>query len=143
MTIIFTNGCYDILEYHHVEFLRRARLLGDKLIFGLNSDASVRRLKGPDRPVHCEHDRRAILESIRWVDEVHLFDTEDELDALVKRLRPDILVKGEDYRGKPITGSQWAGKVELLPLVTGKSSTGTIEKIRSWPGELPSSAISS
>ena len=100
MKVIFTNGCFDILHRGHFELLRYAKSLGDYLIVGLNSDSSVKSLKGPTRPFFAEKDRKFMLECCRYVDEVCVFDTKDPY-SLVKNIKPDIIVKGGDYKKWP------------------------------------------
>lgn len=128
-TVVFTNGCFDILHKGHITYLQQAASLGDHLIIGLNSDASVKRLKGPERPVNGEADRSFMLAALRCVDEVVLFE-EDTPEELLSVLRPDILVKGGDYKAEEVAGRQYAGKVEILPFVDGYSTTHMIERIR-------------
>ena len=131
--IVFTNGCFDILHIGHVKYLRQASLLGDILIVGVNSDASVRRLKGQHRPVNPEEDRTEILCSLDFVDYVVIFE-DDTPYRLINILQPDVLVKGGDYRPDEIVGKEIVenrgGKLVLIPYVDGKSTTGLIEKIR-------------
>ncbi len=133
-TVVFTNGCFDILHAGHIRLLRAARECGDLLIVGLNSDASVRTLKGDDRPVHNEDDRAAILSELEAVALVVIFD-EDTPINLINALRPDVLVKGGDYTKDKVVGAdlikQWGGRVELVPVLEGRSTTGAIEKVRS------------
>ena len=130
--VVFSNGCFDILHAGHVEYLAAARRLGDVLIVGLNSDASVRRLKGDNRPVCPEGDRAAVLSALRVVDGVTLFD-EDTPEELIGVLLPDILVKGADWAVEQIAGAGAVlgngGSVLTLPLLEGRSTTGIIEKI--------------
>lgn len=114
MTTAFCNGCFDLLAPHHVEFLRRSAEFGDTLIVGVNSDASVRRLKGEGRPIYTEAERVAMLLAVRWVDLVIVFDSEQDLADILARIKPDVLVKGEEYRGKPVTGAEHAERVEYL-----------------------------
>jgi D-beta-D-heptose 7-phosphate kinase/D-beta-D-heptose 1-phosphate adenosyltransferase len=130
MILVFTNGCFDLLHAGHVELLRRARELGDRLIVGLNSDNSVRLLKGPGRPVVCEADRRAVLQAIRFVDEVIVFD-EPTPDTLIREIRPDILVKGAEYRGTAIPGEAHAGKVVLIPMLPHRSTSALVRRLKS------------
>lgn len=127
--IVFTNGCFDILHVGHVKYLQVAKSFGDVLIVGLNSDASVRALKGPERPVNTEDDRAYILAALESVDFVVKFAEETPHD-LIKMLRPDVLVKGGDYAGKKVVGSEFAGELILVDFVEGKSTTSTIEKIQ-------------
>ncbi len=131
--IVFTNGCFDILHVGHVKYLQEAKSFGDVLIVGLNSDASVRALKGPSRPVNAEDDRAYILAALESVDYVVKFSEETPHD-LIEMLRPDVLVKGGDYRGKTVVGSEFAGELKLVDFVEGKSTTSTIEKIKHGSG---------
>lgn len=130
--IVFTNGCFDLLHVGHVNYLQRARALGDLLVLGLNSDASVQRLKGPTRPLVSQQDRAEVLAALACVDYVVVFDEDTPLQ-LIETLRPDILVKGGDYRRETVVGHQqvesWGGRVELIDFVEGRSTTGIVEKI--------------
>ena len=131
-TIVFTNGCFDLLHVGHVTYLQQSRQKGDALIVGINTDASVRRLKGAGRPVQTEHDRARIIASQACVDAVVLFDEDTPLE-LIKALRPDVLTKGNDYRRKQeVVGwelvERWGGRVELIDLVKGRSTTKLIEQ---------------
>ncbi len=127
--IIFTNGCFDILHVGHVKYLQIAKSFGDILIVGLNSDDSVRRLKGPTRPVNMAEDRAYILAALEAVDYVVPF-TEDTPHDLIKLIAPDTLVKGGDYEGKQVVGTEFAEELKLVDFVDGKSTTRTIEKIQ-------------
>ena len=127
--IVFTNGCFDILHVGHVKYLQIAKSFGDILIVGLNSDQSVRRLKGSDRPVNTQEDRAYILAALESVDYVVIFD-EDTPYELIKMIEPDTLVKGGDYQDKEVVGTQFAGNLELVDFVAGKSTTSTIHKIQ-------------
>ncbi len=127
--IVFTNGCFDILHLGHVRYLEQAKALGDVLIVGVNSDSSVRRLKGPSRPVNPQYDRAYLLASLEAVDYVVVFD-EDTPYELIKRVRPDILVKGGDYKDKKVVGSDIAKETRLIDFVPGKSTTSIIERMR-------------
>lgn len=127
--IVFTNGCFDILHLGHISYLRKAKELGDVLIIGLNSDSSVKRLKGEQRPINCEFDRAKMLEALEFVDFVVIFD-EDTPSALIEKLRPDILVKGADYKGKSVAGSEFVKELVLIDFVDGKSTSKMIEKIK-------------
>ncbi|MGD9506814.1 MAG: D-glycero-beta-D-manno-heptose-7-phosphate kinase [Syntrophobacteraceae bacterium] len=130
--VVFTNGCFDILHSGHVKLLSEAAANGDKLIVGLNSDSSVRRLKGPSRPVISETERGAILSALKDVDMVVLFEEDTPLE-LIRALRPDVLVKGGDYTRETVVGhdlvESWGGRVALIDLEAGKSTTRLIEKI--------------
>lgn len=128
--IIFTNGCFDILHRGHVSYLQKARELGDVLIVGLNSDSSIKRLKGQSRPIIQEADRAAVLAGLECVDFVVIFEQDTPLE-LVKLICPAVLVKGADYAGKEVVGSEFAGEVVLLEFLAGRSSSQIIEKIRS------------
>lgn len=127
--IVFTNGCFDILHRGHVQYLDKAKSFGDVLILGLNSDESVRELKGPSRPINNEDDRAYILAALESVDYVVKF-TEDTPYNLIQIVQPDTLVKGGDYEGKEVVGSDIAGEVKLVQFVDGRSTTKTIEKIQ-------------
>ncbi len=126
--IVFTNGCFDILHLGHVKYLEVAKSFGDVLIVGVNSDASVRRLKGENRPVNPEFDRAYLLAALDAVDFVTIFD-EDTPYELIRLVEPDVLVKGGDYAGKEVVGSDIAKEVRLVDFVDGKSTTKIIEKI--------------
>jgi len=127
--IVFTNGCFDILHKGHVQYLDKAKSFGDVLILGLNSDASVSALKGPNRPINNEDDRGYILAALESVDYVVKF-TDDTPLSLIEIVQPDILVKGGDYEGKKVVGSEIAKELKLVQFVDGKSTTKTIEKIQ-------------
>ena len=127
--IVFTNGCFDILHVGHVKYLQEAKSFGDVLIVGLNSDASVRRLKGPTRPVNPVEDRAYLLAALEAVDFVVPFE-EDTPYELIKMIEPDVLVKGGDYKGKQVVGTEFAKELKLVDFVDGKSTTKTIEKIQ-------------
>jgi len=127
--VIFTNGCFDILHRGHATYLQEAKELGDFLIVGLNSDESIRRLKGASRPVNELEDRAFLLAALESVDYVVPF-TEDTPYALIKHVIPDILVKGADYKGKEVVGSDIASEVKLIDFVDGKSTSSIIEKIK-------------
>ena len=132
-TIVFSNGCFDILHRGHVEYLSKAADLGDVLIIGLNTDASVKRIKGPSRPVNDEKARAVVLAALGFVDAI-VFFSEDTPYNLIKRVQPDVLVKGKDYKAEDIVGYDIVinkgGKVETIELVDGFSTTRTIEKIQ-------------
>jgi D-beta-D-heptose 7-phosphate kinase/D-beta-D-heptose 1-phosphate adenosyltransferase len=132
--IVFTNGCFDVLHRGHVEYLQFCRRQGDVVVVGLNSDDSVRTIKGPERPINNQQDRAALLAALEAVDYVTIFDEPTPLN-LIRQVRPDVLVKGEDWAQKGVVGREfvesYGGKVALAPLVTGRSSTSTLEKIQS------------
>ncbi len=125
--IVFTNGCFDILHRGHVTYLKTAKSFGDILILGLNSDESVRRLKGPDRPINTLEDRAVVLTALESVDYVVPFEHETPYE-LIKQVRPDVLVKGGDYEGKEVVGSDIAKEVRLVTFVEGKSTTSIIAR---------------
>ena len=129
--IVFTNGCFDILHRGHIELLAECRSYGDYVIVGLNSDASVRRLKGEPRPINDQLSRASVLSSLSFVDAVIIFEEDTPLE-LIKAIKPDILVKGGDYTVEDLVGSQEVrkngGEVRVVPLVKGFSTTNTISK---------------
>jgi D-beta-D-heptose 7-phosphate kinase/D-beta-D-heptose 1-phosphate adenosyltransferase len=130
--IAFTNGCFDILHVGHVRYLAQARRMGDLLILALNSDASVRAIKGEKRPFVPQEERAEVVASLAAVDYVTLFDETTPL-ALIEYLRPDCLVKGGDWKEEQVVGRDavmsWGGKVHLIPVVEGASTTNIAEKI--------------
>ena len=126
--IVFTNGCFDILHVGHIKYLQVAKSFGDILIVGLNSDASVSRLKGPTRPVNSAEDRACILAALEAVDYVVPF-SDDTPYELIKMIKPDVLVKGGDYEGKAVVGTEFAGELKLVNFIDGKSTSLIIEKI--------------
>ncbi|MBW3630897.1 MAG: D-glycero-beta-D-manno-heptose 1-phosphate adenylyltransferase [Gemmatimonadetes bacterium] len=132
-TLVFTNGVFDILHRGHVEYLDHARRLGDALVVGLNTDDSVRRLKGPTRPLNREDDRAIVLAGLGAVDAVVLFG-DDTPFALISALLPDVLVKGGDYRAEEIVGAPEVtaagGRVVVAPLLAGRSTTNLLERAR-------------
>ncbi|HNX52989.1 MAG TPA: D-glycero-beta-D-manno-heptose 1-phosphate adenylyltransferase [Pontiellaceae bacterium] len=137
--LVFTNGCFDILHAGHVTYLEFARAQGDCLVLGLNSDASVKRNKGDDRPINSEADRARVIAALECIDYVVLFD-EDEPKALIEKIIPDVLVKGEDW-AHYVSGREAVeaagGKVVLAKMVEGRSTTGTIEKVLKVYGGKP------
>ena len=134
--LVFTNGVFDLLHPGHVDVLLGARRRGDALVVGLNSDASVKRLKGPERPVRGEAERSYVLAALAMVDAVVLFGEDTPLE-LIRALRPDVLVKGGDYTVDTIVGAPdvtgWGGEVVVIPLTPGQSTTSIIQKLRA-PG---------
>jgi len=131
--LVFTNGVFDLLHPGHVDVLVAARREGSALVVGLNSDDSVRRLKGPTRPVRGESDRAFVLAGLEAVDAVVVFEHDTPLE-LIRHLRPAIVVKGGDYRRESIVGAEevesWGGRVKVVPLREGHSTTGTIDALR-------------
>lgn len=132
--VVFTNGCFDILHPGHVDYLERARELGTHLIVGLNSDASVRRLKGPSRPINSENDRALVLAGLACVDHVIIFD-EDTPFELIRAIRPHVLVKGGDWPVERIVGRELVlergGQVLSLPVLPGHSTTNIVQRVLS------------
>lgn len=131
--LVFTNGVFDILHRGHIEYLYAARALGDALVVAINTDASVRRLKGPERPINTDEDRALVLAGLGCVDYVTFFADDTPL-RLLSALLPDVLVKGGDYTPETIVGRQEVeaagGRVVVIPFVAGRSTTGTVNKIK-------------
>lgn len=138
--VVFTNGVFDLLHPGHVDVLAAARALGDVLMVGVNTDASVRRLKGPARPVRGERERAYVLAALEAVDAVVLFDEDTPLD-LIRALVPDVLVKGGDYARESVVGAAEVlavgGEVVIVPLTPGHSTTETVERLRAGGGHAP------
>lgn len=131
LVVVFTNGCFDLLHIGHVTLLDDARREGDRLIVGINSDASVSRLKGPSRPIVPEHARARVLAGLEAVDSVVVFDEPTPLELMIA-LRPDVIVKGGDYIADEIVGApevrSWGGRVKIVPFVAGFSTTQLIAR---------------
>jgi D-beta-D-heptose 7-phosphate kinase/D-beta-D-heptose 1-phosphate adenosyltransferase len=131
--IVFTNGCFDILHAGHVHYLEQAKELGDELVVGLNSDSSVKTLKGPSRPINNLEQRAKVLSSLKCVDRIVSFADETPI-KLIKEIKPDVLVKGGDYKVKDVVGHKevrsWGGEVKIIPLVPGLSTTNIIKKLK-------------
>jgi len=132
-TIVFTNGCFDVIHTGHIEYLKFCKAMGDIVVVGLNSDSSVKAIKGHDRPINNQQDRAAVLAALEMVDYITVFDEPDPLN-LIKMVKPDILIKGEDWAKKGVIGREfvesYGGKVVLAPTVEGKSSSITIGKMK-------------
>ncbi len=132
-SIVFTNGCFDILHLGHVKYLEKAKRLGDVLVVGLNSDSSVRALKGKGRPINNERARAMVLASLCFVDYVAIFP-DDTPERLIQKLKPDVLVKGADWKSKDIVGADFVrsrgGRVARISFVKGYSTTSAIERMR-------------
>ncbi len=130
--IVFTNGCFDLIHRGHVDYLKKAKELGDILVVGLNSDESIRRIKGAQRPINSQEDRKAVLEELKSVDHVVIFDEDTPLNLIIA-ISPDILVKGADWEIKNIVGADYVisqgGKVRTISFIDGLSTTNIIEKI--------------
>ena len=136
-TVVFTNGVFDLLHRGHAEYLEEARALGDRLVVGVNTDASVRRLKGPSRPIVGEQDRAALVRALACVDLVVLFD-DDTPQRLIEAVKPDVLVKGADYAPEAIVGREFVeshgGRVTTIPLREGLSTSEIVKRIREGKG---------
>jgi D-beta-D-heptose 7-phosphate kinase/D-beta-D-heptose 1-phosphate adenosyltransferase len=129
LTKIFVNGTFDIVHRGHLELLNYARSLGTHLLVAIDADRRVKELKGSSRPINNQADRVMLLESLRSVDEVCTFDSDEELQTIIKNYKPDIMVKGSDYRDKPIIGSQYCKEIKFVELVNGYSTTNKIQDI--------------
>ena len=131
--VVFTNGCFDILHAGHVHYLEQAKELGDELVVGLNSDSSVKTLKGPSRPINNLEQRAKVLSSLKCIDRIVSFADETPI-KLIKEIKPDVLVKGGDYKVKDVVGHKeiksWGGEVKIIPLVPGLSTTNIIKKLK-------------
>ena len=132
-TLVFTNGVFDLLHRGHIDILSAAREQGDALMVGVNTDASVRRLKGPERPIRAEADRAYVLAALESIDAVVLFDEDTPLE-LIRRIRPDVIVKGGDYTPQTVVGAEdvrsWGGRVVIVPITPGHSTTSIVERLR-------------
>ena len=128
MKIVFTNGCFDILHPGHIELFKYARSLGDELIVGIDSDRRVNTRK-PNRPINLAYSRKHILESIRYIDQVKIFDTDDELKLLVKEISPDIMIVGSDWKDKPVIGSEYAKELKFFNRIENYSTTEIVKRI--------------
>lgn len=127
--IVFINGCFDILHKGHIQMFKYAKSLGDKLIVAIDSDIRVKQLKGNSRPINNQSDRMYILSSIKYVDEVRIFYTESELEQLVQRVSPDIMIVGSDYENKKVVGSQYAKELKFFNRIQGYATTNIIKSI--------------
>lgn len=133
--VVFTNGCFDILHLGHVDYLQKSRNLGSKMVLGLNTDASIARLKGAERPIVPEHARARVMASLEFIDLIVLFSEDTPLN-LIEKIQPSILVKGNDYKIAQIVGAKEVlengGEVKTIELVEGFSTTNIVEKIKSF-----------
>ncbi len=138
--IVFTNGCFDLLHAGHIQILSFARSQGDVLVVGVNSDHSVRELKGKNRPIYPAPERTRILAALEAVSYVTVFD-DTRAEAIIRAVKPDVLVKGEDWRGKTVDGAEfvesYGGRVVLAPLLDGRSTTNTIARLNSASAPSP------
>ena len=129
MTVVFVNGTFDILHPGHIQLLNTARSLGDYLIVAIDSDERVRQLKGPSRPINTEQDRKLMLENLKAVSEVMIFNSDKELEMMVNECSPAVMMVGSDWRGKTIVGGQYAKHIEYFERIDEYSSTKTIQDI--------------
>lgn len=127
--VVFTNGCFDILHRGHIEYLQQSKDVGHYLIVGLNSDESVKRLKGNSRPINNQEDRKFMLESLSCVDEVIIFD-EDTPKELIEKVKPDVITKGGDYKPRDVVGFGMADELYIITYRKGYSTTNLIERIK-------------
>jgi rfaE bifunctional protein nucleotidyltransferase chain/domain len=129
MKIVFTNGCFDILHPGHIEMLKYAKSLGDKVVVGIDSDERVKEKKGDLRPINTSEVRKEMLLAIRYVDAVYIFENDNQLKSLVKKFEPDIMIVGSDWIGKPVIGSEYAKEVKFFERIPEYSTSKTIESI--------------
>jgi D-beta-D-heptose 7-phosphate kinase/D-beta-D-heptose 1-phosphate adenosyltransferase len=129
MIKIFVNGTFDIVHRGHLEMLEYAKSLGNYLLVAIDADQRVKSLKGQTRPINNQEDRKYLLQNLRWVNEVRIFHSSDELENIIKHYDPDFMVKGSDYQGKPIIGEQYCKQIKFYKLVNGYSTTKTIQNI--------------
>jgi D-beta-D-heptose 7-phosphate kinase/D-beta-D-heptose 1-phosphate adenosyltransferase len=125
--IIFVNGCFDVLHPGHIQLFKYAKSLGDYLIVAIDSDKRVSEMKGPERPIFSQSDRSQTLEAIRYIDVVHIFDSKEDLENLLKSIAPDIMIVGSDWKGKEVVGEQYAKTVRFFDRVGGYSTTKTLQ----------------
>jgi rfaE bifunctional protein nucleotidyltransferase chain/domain len=126
---VFVNGTFDILHIGHLKLLNHAKSLGDRLFVAIDSDRRVADLKGPDRPINSAHERRTMLLNLKAVDEVEVFDSDEELRMWIKQIHPDIMIVGSDWKGKPVIGSEYAKELEFYDRYEDYSSTAKIQSI--------------
>ena len=127
MKIIFVNGCFDVLHPGHIQLFEYAKSLGDYLIVAIDSDEKVAQMKGEERPIFSQEDRSKVLRAIRYIDVVHIFNSKEELEDLIKTINPDIMVVGSDWKGKEVVGKQYAKAVRFFDRVGEYSTTRTLQ----------------
>lgn len=127
MKIVFVNGCFDVLHPGHIKLFKYAKSLGDYLIVAIDSDKRVSEMKGPERPIFSQSDRSQTLEAIRYIDVVHIFDSKEDLENLLKSIAPDIMIVGSDWKGKEVVGEQYAKTVRFFDRVGKYSTTKTLQ----------------
>ena len=132
MSLVFTNGCFDILHRGHLRLFEYCRSLGKEVHVGIDSDKRIKLFKGQSRPVNCEEDRKFMLESIKFIDKVYIFDTEKELCNLVNTLSPDIMIVGSDYKNQNVIGSEYSKKLMFYDKIYGYSTSKIIRNISGW-----------
>tara|TARA_Y100000593_G_scaffold88854_1_gene171923 strand:+ start:587 stop:988 length:402 start_codon:yes stop_codon:yes gene_type:complete len=125
--IIWTNGCFDVLHRGHIELFKYAKSLGNKLIIGIDSDEKVRKEKGKDRPINNVRDRKFMLESIKYIDKVYIFNSKEGLENRIEEILPDIMVIGSDWKGKTIVGEQYTNKLVFFDRIEGYSTTNILK----------------
>ena len=128
MKIVWTNGCFDVLHRGHFEMFKYAKSFGDQLIVGIDSDEKVRNDKGSSRPHNCVEDRKFALECIKYIDEVVVFNSREELEQEIRQLHPDVMVIGSDWRGKTVVGEQYCTELKFFDRIEGYSTTNILEK---------------
>ena len=128
MKKVWTNGCFDILHRGHIELFKYAKSLGDRLVVGIDSDDKVKKDKGEERPINCVKDRKYILESIKYIDEVLVFNSPKELENLIKQTKPDIMVIGSDWKNKKVVGDEYTKQLLFFERIGNYSTTNILEK---------------
>jgi rfaE bifunctional protein nucleotidyltransferase chain/domain len=130
MKLVWINGCFDILHRGHFEMFKYAKSLGDLLVVGIDADNKVKNDKGPDRPYNCAEDRKFALECVRYINEVMIFHTRQELELMIEGLKPDIMIVGSDWKGKEVVGQKYAKELKFFERVGGYSTTNILDNIK-------------